>query len=81
MPGKISVALYVFMGWLAIIAFKEIIAHVPPLSVALLVWGGFAYTIGVVFYSWRRLPYNHAVWHIFVIAGSTFHYLAVWYTL
>jgi hemolysin III len=78
---KISVVLYVFMGWLAIIAFKEIIAHVPPLSLTLLVLGGFSYTTGLVFYAWRKLPFNHLVWHIFVIGGSTFHYLAVWYTL
>ena len=78
---KISVALYVFMGWLAIIAFKEITAHIPPLSLAFLLLGGFAYTTGLVFYAWRKLPYNHAVWHIFVIGGSTFHYLAVWFTL
>jgi len=78
---KISVAFYVFMGWLAIIAFKEIIAHVPPLSLTFLILGGFSYTIGLVFYAWRKLPYHHVVWHIFVIGGSTFHYLAVWYTL
>lgn len=78
---KISVVLYVFMGWLVIIALKEIIAHVPPLSLTFLVLGGFSYTIGLVFYAWRKLPYNHVVWHIFVIGGSTFHYLAVWYTL
>jgi len=78
---KTSVALYVFMGWLAIIAFQEMIAHVPSLSLAFLVLGGFSYTIGLTFYAWRQLPYNHAVWHIFVIGGSTFHYLAVWYSL
>ena len=77
---KISVALYVFMGWLAIIAFKEITTHVPPLSLAFLLLGGVAYTLGLGFYAWRKLPYNHAVWHIFVIGGSTFHYLAVWFT-
>jgi len=78
---KISVVLYVFMGWLAIFAFKEIMAHVPPLSLTFLVLGGFSYTIGLVFYAWRNLPFNHAVWHIFVIGGSASHYLAVWFTL
>ena len=78
---KISVVLYVFMGWLGILAFKEIIAHVPPLSLTFLALGGFSYTIGLVFYAWRKLPFNHVVWHIFVIGGSTFHYLAVWFTL
>jgi hemolysin III len=78
---KISVALYVFMGWLAIVAFKEIFTHIPPLSLTLLIFGGLSYTIGLTFYGWRKLPYHHAVWHFFVIGGSIFHYLAVWYTL
>ena len=78
---KTSMALYVFMGWLAIIGSKEIIAHVPPLSLTFLALGGFSYTIGLVFYAWRNLPFNHAVWHIFVIGGSASHYLAVWFTL
>jgi hemolysin III len=78
---KVSVALYVFMGWLAVVAFKEIFIHVPPLSLTLLVSGGLSYTIGLAFFGWRKLPYHHAVWHMFVIGGSIFHYLAVWYTL
>jgi hemolysin III len=43
----------------------------------LLFLGGISYTLGVVFYKWRRLPYHHAVWHLFVLAGSMFHYFAV----
>jgi hemolysin III len=78
---KISVVLYVFMGWLAIIALEEKIAHVPPLSLSLPVWGGFSYTIGLVFYAWRKWPFNPVVWHIFVIGASTFHCLAVGDTL
>jgi hemolysin III len=78
---KISMALYVFMGWLAVVAFQEIFIHVPLLSLILLLFGGLSYTIGLAFYGWRKLPYHHAVWHIFVIGGSIFHYLAVWYTL
>jgi hemolysin III len=78
---KISVSLYVFMGWLGIIALKEIFAHLPSLSLTLLVSGGLSYTLGLAFYGWRKLPYHHAVWHIFVIGGSTFHYLAIWYSL
>jgi hemolysin III len=78
---KISVALYVFMGWLGMVAFKEIFAHVPPLSLTLIVLGGVSYTAGLTFYGWRKLPYHHAVWHIFVIGGSISHYLAVWYSL
>jgi hemolysin III len=78
---KISIALYVFMGWLGIVAVKEIFAHLPPLSLTLLVLGGVFYTAGLTFYGWRKMPYHHAVWHIFVIGGSISHYLAVWYSL
>ena len=46
-------------------------------GLALLFLGGIAYTVGVVFYAWRRLPYNHAVWHLFVLAGSAFHFSCV----
>ncbi len=43
----------------------------------LIALGGLAYTLGVVFYAWERFPYNHAVWHVFVLAGSVFHFFAV----
>ena len=46
-------------------------------TLVLLLIGGLAYTAGVIFYAWERLPYNHAVWHLFVLAGSTFQFLAV----
>jgi hemolysin III len=78
---KISMALYVFMGWLGIVAFKEMFAHLPPLSLTLIALGGALYTAGLAFYGWQKLPYHHAVWHIFVIGGSISHYLAVWYSL
>jgi hemolysin III len=74
---KLSIAVYVVMGWLCLIALKEIIGHVPPISIVLLLLGGLFYTSGVVFYAWRRLPYHHAVWHVFVLIGSLFHYFAV----
>jgi hemolysin III len=72
-----SVALYLAMGWAAIVAFKPLIAAVSPGGLVLIALGGLAYTVGVVFYAWERLPYNHAVWHVFVLAGSVFHFFAV----
>jgi hemolysin III len=78
---KISVAVYVIMGWLCIVAFKEIIANVSSLSLILLIIGGLSYTFGVIFFAWRKLPYNHALWHLFVLSGSIFHYFAVLSTL
>jgi len=73
----ISTALYVAMGWTAVIAVKPMLAHVAPGGIAWLVAGGLAYTSGVVFYAWERLRYSHAVWHVFVLAGSVCHFIAV----
>lgn len=68
---------YVFLGWLVVIAVKPLLAVVPSGAMWLLLAGGLSYTVGVVFYLWRRLRYNHAVWHTFVLGGSTCHFLAV----
>jgi hemolysin III len=73
----ISTALYIAMGWVVIIAVKPLVAHVPPAGIAWLVAGGLAYTGGVVFYAWTKLRYSHAIWHLFVLAGSACHYIAV----
>jgi hemolysin III len=72
----LSIALYLGMGWL-VVALRPLIGAVSPAGFRLLLLGGVSYTLGVVFYKWRRLPYHHAVWHLFVLAGSTFHYFAV----
>jgi len=73
----LSTAVYVAMGWLVVIAAKPVFAHVPTVTLLWLFAGGLFYSTGVIFYAWRRLPYSHAVWHLFVLAGSTCHYLAV----
>jgi hemolysin III len=73
----VSTALYIGMGWMVVLSVKPLVAHVPPGAVAWLLAGGLAYTGGVVFYAWTRLRYNHAVWHLFVLAGSVCHYIAV----
>lgn len=74
---KLSVLLYIGMGWIGMIAFKPLMAHLQTGGMLLLIAGGLAYTLGVPFYLWRRLPYHHSVWHCFVLAGSVLHYLAV----
>jgi len=73
----VSPLVYIAMGWLVLIAFKPLLAMVPGGAIAWLLAGGLSYTVGVVFYAWRKLPYNHAIWHVFVLAGSICHYVAV----
>jgi hemolysin III len=74
---KLSVGLYLFMGWLCLIAMKELMHTLPLESVSFLIVGGALYTVGVVFYSWKKLPYNHTVWHLFVLGGSISHFFSV----
>ena len=72
-----SVLLYLGMGWTIIVALKPLLAMVQAGGLILLLVGGLFYTIGCLFYVWRRLPYNHAIWHLFVLAGSASHFFAV----
>lgn len=77
---RVSTAMYLVMGWLVLIAIRPLMAAMPVEGLAWLVAGGIAYSAGVVFYASKRLPYAHAVWHLFVIAGSTCHFFAaLWY--
>jgi hemolysin III len=73
----IIVALFVAMGWAVVIALGPMIDSVGSGGMALLAAGGLAYTGGVVFYKWKSLPYNHAIWHGFVLLGSALHVFAV----
>jgi len=72
-----STLVYLSMGWLVVIAWKPMITLIPVGGIALIAAGGAAYTLGVFFYAAKRIPYNHAIWHLFVLAGSIFHYVAV----
>ena len=74
---KLAVLLYVGMGWIGMVAFEPLSQHLQTGGTALLLAGGLAYTLGVPFYLWRKLPYHHALWHVFVLAGSVLHFLAV----
>ena len=75
--GIASTAVYLAMGWIVVIAVKPLLASVAGGGIALLLAGGVAYSLGVVFFAWERFPFNHAIWHLFVLAGSVFHYFAV----
>jgi len=73
----LSTVVYVAMGWLVVIAAKPVITHVPATALLWLFAGGLAYTGGVIFFAAKRIPYSHAIWHIFVLAGSICHYFAI----
>jgi hemolysin III len=73
----VSTVGYVAMGWIAVIAIKPLLAALPVAGILWLFAGGLSYTVGVVFFAWKRLPFSHAVWHLFVMAGSICHYFAV----
>ncbi len=75
--ARLSIALYVITGWLAVVALKPLLQHVALGGVIWIVAGGVCYTGGLIFFGWKRCPYNHSIWHVFVLAGSVCHYLAV----
>ncbi len=78
----VRVVLYILMGWVGVVAFGPLLASVGVNGLALIAGGGIVYTLGVGFYSWRGLPYHHAIWHLFVMAASVLHFLAVlWYVI
>lgn len=74
---RISLAIYLLMGWAVTVAIKPLVVALDPGGLALLAAGGLTYTGGVAFYVWERLRYHHAIWHLFVLAGSVLHYFAV----
>ncbi len=76
-----SVVFYLLMGWMIVLAAREAWIRVPHGAIGFVAAGGLFYTSGVVFYAWRRLPYNHAIWHGFVLGGSICHYLAILFYL
>jgi len=74
---KLTTSLYLAMGWLILVAVKPLWLRMPPEGLFWLLAGGIAYTVGVVFYAAKRLRYGHFVWHLFVIAGTACHFIAV----
>ena len=76
-PRWVSAAVYLGMGWLVMVALKPLLAALPAGGMRLLVAGGLCYTIGTAFYVLKRVRYMHAVWHVWVLAGSVLHFLAV----
>lgn len=77
----LSLAVYIAMGWVAIFVMKPLYIHVGMEGIALLLFGGITYTVGTYFYKNKSIPYNHAIWHLFVLAGSAFMYATIYFCI
>jgi len=75
----LSTVMYILMGWVIIIAINPLMEHLSPAGVVLLLAGGIAYTLGAVIYGVKKITYNHAVFHLFVLAGSMCHFLSIYF--
>jgi len=75
----LSLSLYLGLGWMALIAIKPMVDNVATEGLLLLLGGGLAYSLGVIFYVWKSLKFHHAVWHLFVLVGSVFHFFSIFY--
>ena len=77
-----STLLYLVMGWLIVFDFTTLSALMESNGIILLTAGGFAYTVGIVFYVIEKIPYNHVIWHLFVLAGAVCHFLMIlWFVI
>ncbi len=73
----VSTLFYLIMGWLVLAAIKPLYESLTPAGFDLLLTGGILYSVGAIFYVWKKIPYNHAIWHLFVLAGSSFMYFCI----
>jgi len=78
---KLMVGIYVAMGWMFLIAIVPMVRNLPVSSTVFLFLGAACYSVGVIFYAWRKLKYGHGIWHLFVLAGSIMHFFSVLYSL
>lgn len=76
---KISTLAYVLMGWLVVVGVYPLVMNLATWGLVWLILGGLFYTVGAVFYLWHRLPYNHAIFHVFVLLGSISHFFSVFF--
>jgi hemolysin III len=73
----LSLILYGIMGWIIIIAIKPLIESVNTTGLIFLLVGGISYSLGIIFYVWRKIPFSHAIWHLFVLGGSISHFFTI----
>ena len=78
---KLSTAMYLLMGWQIVFVFKTLMENIAPEGLDLLIYGGIFYSVGAVFYSIKKIKYNHAIFHVFVVMGSLCHFFTVFYYL
>lgn len=76
---KLSLITYLVMGWLSVIAVYQLVIHIDINGVILLGLGGVIYSLGVIFYVAKKIPYNHAIWHLFVLGGCITQFLSIYY--
>ncbi|MGO1367760.1 MAG: PAQR family membrane homeostasis protein TrhA [Senegalia sp. (in: firmicutes)] len=77
----VSLLLYLGMGWLIVIAIKPLINSISLESIIFLIAGGLSYTIGTIFYANKKIKFNHAIWHLFVLGGSICHFFTILFLL
>jgi hemolysin III len=80
LPGRfdrLSVGLYLAMGWSGVMLYGRVVATLPTLALCLVAAGGLLYSLGVIFHAWQRLRFQNAIWHCFVLLGAACHYTAV----
>lgn len=77
--NRLSLLLYLVFGWVAFLVIKPLFMHMPLQGAILLVIGGVSYMLGVIFYVWKKLPFHHLLWHLFVMVGSLCHFGAMFY--
>lgn len=75
----VSLLLYVLMGWLIVLDFENLWDYTPPFGLRLLFLGGAFYTFGILFYALEKIPYNHFIWHVFVLAGAVSHWSLIYF--
>jgi len=77
----ISTLIYLFMGWMIVFVFGNLKNSLNSISLTLLIVGGISYSVGAIFYSMKKVKYTHVIWHFFVIAGTTLHYLSIYHSI
>ena len=75
---KVSLFTYLMLGWLSLVVIYQLYLHLDGTGLLLLGLGGLIYSLGVIFYVAKRIPYNHAIWHLFVLRGSLCHFMAMY---